>query len=267
MKGFEFDPPNGRMRFFNEAREVAISEGKLINMLPSPVFDATIGVSFPDFSKDWLYIWSFSSTVGGLGGNQYGWTSQGQTSRTVVPQEWSQVANLMAVPDGCDLFWGRVNITRTGAPSHSWGGQAIDVLPPQNVWVPFNGSMLVEKEDLMARAFSIFIEEGQLKLHRQQSVGAAPGGYGAYGDQGADYTSSKQGGEWHYFSQPGLPVWGSGSSPYFKSSNGVTNLPPFSEVYTHKWDGPDPASTSDPTNYSSTYQVQVYGQFGRADQL
>lgn len=221
---------DGKMVIENNGRIVSTTEGTLVNLLPAE-FDFVQTVSVPK-------------------------------------QDWQQETDLADAPAGADIFEALVRINRTAAPSHSWGGNSIDFVQPSNVWVPFTGSMLMEAEVGMARAFSLYLSGGKLKLHRQQSVSVPPGGWGAYGGPAwSEFSpSSGNGGEWVYGSQPGLPVvtiQTRNSAPTEYSSSGT--FPPFAPDYkeTHRRGGSEACSTSMATNYSSTYQVEIRGKFGR----
>jgi hypothetical protein len=59
-------------------------------------------------------------------------------------------------------------------------------------------------------------------------------------------------------------VWTSTAAPYRKSSNRTINTDSTPSGYaTHERGAPDQCSTVNPTNYVSTYSVDVKGYFGR----
>lgn len=261
MTGFIFDPAAGQIRIEAGTRTVATSEGLLIGLLPQlSGIDTSINVAFPDFSKAWLYDWRWISNYNFLN-EKYGWVSSGQTSLTVLPQEFEQTQIIAAVPSGADYFKGHIRINRPSAPSHAWGGQPLNVLPPGDVWIPLTGSVLLEAEVNMSRLLSIYISNGNLVAQRKQTVGPAPGGYGQFGSTPFPFQATGSGGNWFPLGGAGLPVLG-GS---FVSSSGTSGgtFPPTTQLNQHKWNGSSPASTSDPTNYGSTYFIEIIGQFGR----
>lgn len=268
-KGVEFDPVARTLKFVDGEREVISNAGKLVNFLPAEHnYVATINVAFPDFTKDYLYNWNWLNDFffSPLGDDKLAQDNACTTHITVVPQEWSQETVLAPAPPGADFFAASVRINRTAAPSHSWGGSPISVLPVVNAWIPFSGSVLVEAEIGMARAFSLYLSGGNLMLHRQQSVGVPPGGWGVYGDpqgwgSGGDGVTS--GGENVYGTSQGIPV----------VQRDIRNSPP--DIYeppgfftpavksNHRRGGAAACATSDITNFASTYQVEVIGRFGR----
>ena len=256
---------DGQMVIEKDGRIVSTTEGTLVNLLPSAYdFEDTISVVFPDFTKDYAYNWqwlndynSFADTVA---------QDNSCTSAVSVPaQEWSSETDIADIPSGVDFVFGLVRINRTAAPSHSWGGNTIEMVQPSNVWIPFSGSLLLEAEVGMVRAFSIYQSGGKLKLHRQQSVCTPPGGWGSYGDPGFSGFSPADGngGEWLYGSSPGLPVvtiQTRDSAPNIEEVFTV-GMPDYKE--NHRLGGADACSTSLSTNFSSTYQVEVVAKFGR----
>lgn len=261
-KGLEFNPAAGTLKFLDGTRTVIANDRKLVNFLPTQ-YIATINVVFPDFAKDYLYNWNWVNdytSLGGLVAEDNGCSTQ----VTVIPQEWSDTTNLASAPTDADITISMIRINRTAAPSHSWGGSPIDVLPPQGVWIPFNGSVLVEAELGMARAFSLYQSGGNLVLHRQQSVSTAPGGWGAYGNPGFSWVAPADGngGENVYGSNPGIPVVQIDlqNSPATIEDVNIST-PPYKQ--NHRRGGGNACSTSLSTNFSSTYQVEIVGTFGR----
>lgn len=251
---------NGAITVVKDNRTTFNTRGKLINALPD-AFATTVNVLFPDFAKGNAYYWKWESDFNSIQ-DQYGWISEGTSQITALPQEWSQVDTLASAPDGADLFWSRMRVNRTASPS-AWISQPIDVQPPQNVWL-MGSEAVIEAEFNMVRAFSIYLEGGFLKLWRSQTVGPASGGFGSAGNTSPASLTDTSGRIWHDFGSPGMPIYANGAAPYYKVSSGTTSIiPPYQHYQTHKWDGSDPASLADPTNYASTYQVDVYGKFAR----
>lgn len=267
MKGFDFDPVAGRISFINGSRTVASTDGTLVCFLPeADNYEDTISVVFPDLTTSILYNhwWISQYTTGDV----YIMDEGCVTQVVAVPQEWEDTTILAAAPDGADIFASKVRINRTGNPS-TWGGSSIDVLPKQNVWIPFTGSVLCEAELDMCRAFSLYIEDGNLVLHRQQSVGPAVGGYGAYGSSnpvgaggGPGVTST--GGSNTALSTQGFPCYNIDSrsiASYPEDPFGLGNAP--AKPVANAYGGSQQCSISDPTNYQSTYTVDIVGKFGR----
>ena len=253
----------GKITINKGARTVATSDGTLVNLLGSPSINTTFDVAFPDFPKGKAYWWQFVSDYNDFA-SQYGWISEGRCQFTRTPQEWSQPSIIGVVPAGADLFKSRIRISRTGAPTHTWVSQSIDVLPKENVWMPFNGSCLVEAELGMARAFSIYISGSDLVLHRQQTMGPPSGGFGSAGNASPGLMVDTAGQEWSARGgAEGMSVWSDNNSPYYKYSSGTSPSLPLGTYDNHKWSGSDPCSETDPTNYASTYSVDLIGQFGR----
>jgi hypothetical protein len=266
-----FEVADGRFTIINGARTVTSTDGTLVNLLPAQYdISETVAWSFPDFTKDYRWQWSWLQNYSSAfpSASRYSLDNSCVTEVTVIPQEWSAVSDIVTVPDGADIFVGLVRLTRTAAPAFSWGGSTLDVLTKTGVWIPMAlGSMLLEAEYSMGRACSLIIEEDvdgdkQLRLHRQQSVGAAPGGFGTYGETLTDYTSNHDGGENAFGSVPGLPVY------QIQARNSTPTAGEFPGIKeTHRKGfagfGASPCSTADPTNYSSSYKLEVTGAFGR----
>lgn len=268
MKGFELYNDNQDIRVTDGVRTVLTTEGALINLLP-PAYDIslTFNVIFPDFTKDYLYKWShlFSDTDFG---DAVGYDSSCSTQLTIPQQSFVDEVNLMAAPASSDIFVGAIVLNRIAAPSHTWNGGAIDALQPMGVKIPFvSGSMLVEAELGMARALSIYVSDGQLKLHHQQSVCAAPGGWGFFGTA-YDWVGGGAGGggENVYGSQPGIPVlpFDVRNVDSFTRSPRQSPTNPLFDDRTRRGGAnacsiPNPASF----NFASTYQATLTGAFGR----
>lgn len=256
---------DGQIVIEKDGRIVSTTEGTLVNLLPAAYdFEDTVSVVFPDFTKDYAYNWQWLNDHNSLA-EQVAMDNSCSSAISVPAQEWSSETDLADIPDGADIVVGLVRINRTVAPSHSWGGNTIEMVQPSNVWIPFSGSLLMEAEVGMARAFSLYQSGGKLKLHRQQSVSVAPGGWGSYGNAGfvAIAPSDGNGGEWVYGSAPGIPVVtietrDSAATIY---GDGVGQQPDYKE--THRRGGSAACSTSLSTNFSSTYSVEVVAKFGR----
>ena len=256
---------DGQIVIEKDGRIVSTTEGTLVNLLPDTYdFEDTISVVFPDFTKDYAYNWQWLNDYNSFA-SQVAMDNSCSSAISVPAQEWSSETDVADIPSGVDFVFGLVRINRTVAPSHSWGGNTIDMVQPSNVWIPFSGSLLMEAEVGMARAFSLYQSGGKLKLHRQQSVSVPPGGWGSYGNAGfsAIFPSDGNGGEWVYGSAPGIPVVAietrdSAGTIY---GSGVGQQPDYKT--THRIGGSDACSTSLSTNFSSTYSVEVVAKFGR----
>lgn len=255
----------GQIVIRNGDRVVATTDGTLVNLLPAESdYQDTINVVFPDFTKDYLYTYSHVFDYTSLG-NSVAFDSACVTHQTVRPQEWSDTTVLAAAPAGADIFVAMVRINRTVAPTHSWGGSAISPLVKAGEWLPFTGSVLVEAELGMARAFSLYLDGGNLVLHRQQSVSTAPGGFGSWG---TTYNwvapADGGGGENLYGSGPGIPVVQIDLQNVAPDIRSPANNPtlPTRDMRTYPG-GPNACSTSISTNFSSTYSVEIVGKFGR----
>lgn len=252
---------NGVAEITYGARRVATTNGTLVCLLPTrQTFNRT--VTFPDFAKDYYYHWEFDERYRS-GDGSYAIGNSAQAFITAKPQEYSSKQTLMAIPAGADFFLGQVVIQRTGAPANTWMGGAINCLAQQGVWMPWRGSCVVEQMINMTRAIHVSIEGASLVLELEQSVGPAPGGYGSYGDSSPASVANKTGHTETYGSVAGMPVWTSTSAPY-RSEDSATG----SDWHTINWKSTQlgntkSASVSDPTNYASTYSLNIRGRFGR----
>lgn len=269
MKGFQLYNGGQDFRIIDGTRTVLTTEGMLVNLLPpSEDINLSFNVVFPDFTKDYLYAYShlFSYSL-----STVGYDSACQTQLTIPQQSFADEVNLMIAPASSDIFVGSIVMNRIAGPSNSWGGSSIDPLQPQNVKIPFvSGSLLVEAEFGMSRAFSIYVSGGQLKLHRQQSVSTAPGGWDAPGTFfGESYSFNGSvltggGGGNYYGSQPGIPVVALPvvNVPSFTVPDNITAPPRDTRTAPGGANAcpiPNPASY----NFGSTYAVTLAGAFGR----
>lgn len=268
MSGFELFDGDTKMRVTYGPRTVLTTDGTLINLLPpSQDVNTTVSAVFPDFSKNYLYNWRHSFSYGG--GN-VAYNSGCAVSLTIPPQQWSEETNIVAAPSGADIFVGRLTLTRTAAPNSQWNGENLDPLQPMGVSIPFiSGSLLMEAKLGMARALSVYVSGGQLKLHRQQSVSTPPGGWGTYGNSYNSISpNSGSGGENVNGGVQGIPVLQTSSkvlSAYTR--DGGIGAPSYDErarlgasVVGHD---PCPLPNYSSYNYASTYQVTISGAFGR----
>lgn len=276
----------GDMVINKDGRIVFTTAGRLVSLLPSAsdfgsiASPQTISVAYPDLTKDWVYNWRWQST--NAGGGNYNIANRGDAYITAPPQEWSATTILAAAPAGANLVAAKVRINRTTAPANAWSGNTIAVKPKQNVWMPFTGSLLVEEQVGMCRAFSLYIDgSSNLILHRQQSVSTGPGSgvdhttwnggsplsSAYYGDTAAGGSGTKRGGEWVYNAAAGLTIYNDGTMSG-STTGSVSDFPPGSgiiSVPTNRRLGQANAlPTTDTTNYASTYTVDLAIKFGRA---
>lgn len=270
MSGFELFDGNTKMRITQGARTVMTTDGTMINLLPpSEDISETFNIVFPDFSKDYIYNWQHVFDYQSLGG-QVAYTSGCATAVTIPKQDFAQETILRAAPAGTDFFIGRVQFTRTVSPANTWNAAAIQPLQPMGVSIPFvSGSLLMEAVFGMTRACSIYVSGGQLRLHRQQSVGPPPGGWGIYGTS-FEFTNPQDGsgGENVYGGAAGLPVLQVDSrvSATYVTASGLF-ADPYSERSRRGYTGVGANTCTIPSagsyNYSSTYQAVLTGSFGR----
>ena len=291
MSGFSVDVDGKKISFTYDGRTVANTDDNLVNLLPD-LYEDTVDAVFPDVPKGKMYVHAWDMVARSpttADGSEWA-----RAHVTALPQEWSTETNLVAIPADVDFFAGRVRLNRIVSPSHPWL-QGLSNLPPMvktNVWIPLTGSFLLEQSVGFVRALSIYVAGGYLKLHQQQSVGPAPGGWGPWGAYGeitefsADTLSSmfpahigggstvvSSGGQ-------GWPLWYGGDvAPYYRSDNYTAgsgyfiavdgyyrqnnNFPGYMRYDALPIYDPYKASTTDPTNMSSTWQVEISGRFGR----
>lgn len=266
----------GEFRVWNETRNAMISSGALVGFLPTEhTFEDT--ASFPDVQKGRLDGWSWYSRWSPPNApSAYGWYCFGVAMVGARPQEWSSNRTLGVAPTGANLFLGRVRIVRSSGPSHPWLGQTLSAPGYNNQWVPINGAVSMELEEAIgfSRGLSIYIADGtdaapgtagRLTLRLEQSVSGKCGNLRSWGDASVNPGGTSQGGEnrWAGTGNDAQPVLIPTDEPGRKVSSGTTGNPLSVGRTRHKWDGPDPPTYSDPTDYSSTYSVEVVGRFGR----
>lgn len=269
----ELDPATGKLVIKYGSRTVATTDGTLICLLPTLQEFDNVNVAWPDPPKDYIYAWrgkddrGFNPSPDDPDSHNQDNTAQIFFTRT--PQEYESGVNLVAAPAGADFFVGQVRFNRTVAPTHTWWGRTVSPLQPENQWITWQGSGLMEAALGMARAMHLVIEDGYLKLIAEQTVGPACGGaVRSWGDFPANNifttTGDNEGGDFLVNTTPGIVVWTSSSSPYRKSNSRIINTDGNPADYTtHRRGDSDPVTTTDPTNYASTYSVDVRGYFGR----
>jgi hypothetical protein len=271
--GFEI-VPSGDMTIDYGARRVLDTAGNFVVGLPSSSdYVATITPSWPDLTKNRAYNWTWETVYNGA--NNYALGNRGDAWIDAPPQEWSATTILAAVPAGCNLFAAKVRLSRTTAPTKTFNGQTIGVKPDQNVWIPYTGSILVEAQLNFARAFSLYIDSGNLILHRQQSLGKPPGGWGQYGASAPGVGTTSKGGIWWDLDPTGGfygaiydgwlvyndPATMSGSSS--SSQTVITGNPP-NQPQDRNIGNVNALPTTDTTNYFSGYSLDIAGKFCRA---
>ncbi len=269
-RGFELGASG--IRVWDGARTVfSTAIGRLLNFLPVQQ-TYSFSAIFPDADKGRISMWSYLSQFAILVTPPYFWVSWGIAAVGARGQEWSQTIDLGPAPPGANIFIGRARVIRTKAPSHSWVGEPLAAPAFNDIWVPVNGSMLMEQGLGICRAMSIFITGGRLVAYLQHSVSPNCGGYRQWGDQLVRSSQTCSGGENRWDgagTAPALPVYFPTSSPGRKVSSGTTpNYSAGSDSVAsnyrrHRWDGPDAPVYSDPTDYSSIYSVELVGRFGR----
>lgn len=254
---------DGRFTVEYGGRTVITTDGTLICLLSTEkTYSPT--VTFAGGTKDFAYVNRWFQSTAPV--DQYHQESFGSTIFTRIPEETTQTTVLGAAPDGADIFVGQVRLNRTASPTHTWFNETVNTKPEVNVWIPWTGSGLIEAATGLARAMHLLIEGGNLVLKLQQSIATAAGGFGLRGDSIGRSPTGKLGLSVTFNSAPGFPVWTSASSPYTKQGSSDTTSSsalgaPLYNPYART--GSDPASTTDPTNYTSTYSVDVRGHFGR----
>lgn len=266
-----FGLSSGHFKVFRNSRTVLTTEGTLVNLLPTLQSFSGLTVDYPDPPKDYIYAWrgyqNYGFNPAPSTPDSYAQSNTAQVFFTRTPQEWESAQTLMSAPDGADIFFGLLRITRTLDPTHTWYWQTLNTLQPSGVWIPWQGSGMMEVALGLSRALHLSIEGGSLKLVAQQSVGPAIGGaVHEWGDYPSIFVigQDNEGGNFQTGTTAGFVTWTSSSSPYRKSSSRVVNTD-FSpgSFNTHRISGSDPCDTTDPTSYRSTYSVDVKGYFGR----
>jgi hypothetical protein len=266
--GFELYNSGSDLRIVYSGRTVLDTAGNLINLLPSAYdISQTFNCVFPDFTKDYVYTWSWINDYTSLG-NSVAQDSACSSSVAIPKQDFEQVTNIVAAPTGADVFVGRVRLNRTSSPSHTWGGSTIQPLQKMNEWIPFvSGSLLMEAELGMARAMSMYVSGGQLVLNREQSVSNPPGGFGSWGGPAYNWVSPADGsgGENVYGSAQGIPVAQIDNQNVSPNIYSPANSPLVPSYDTRtRLGGSNACSISlAGYNYGSTYQVELVGAFGR----
>lgn len=258
-----FSNEGGNLVIKEGGRTVFTTAGKLVNLLPDSYnFQKTVSVAFPQVSKTKAYrhAWIVRYLTGS---GQWGRGSEGAAFVAAKPQEYSSITVLGEAPANVNFNELFVRMRRTKAPSHAWNGAAIEVMPVLEQWIPFSGSALLETALGFARAFSIYIADGNLVLHKQQSVVAAPGGFGAHQNR-SESGLSRWGTEWTGDPDQGIPVWigGSGSVVNYTDTKPDSPIGP-TPLRTAAFGMPGAAQITDVTDYRSTWEFDIVAKYGR----
>lgn len=261
---------DGQFQVINGDRLVTTNDGTMICLLPT-LREFSTSISFPHPAvNDHCYGWNGTQTYGfdpSSAPDQYSQAQTAQVWFSSVAEDVETAETLMLAPDGADVFFGMVRLNRTVDPTHTWCGQTLTVLPEQDKWTPWNGSGQLEAALGLTRLMHLEVVDGELQIAAQQSVGPATGGQDhSYGDYPSIWVSlaSRAGGLFQSLSTPGIIRWTSASSPYRKTASRIvtTDLSPGSYNTLQRGQSGE-CDTVDPTNYLSTYAVDVRGYFGR----
>lgn len=263
--------PSGDFDVQFGSRTVLRTDGRMFALLPTVhTFDDVV-VDYPDPPKGWVYGWRGRSDYGFNPSpsepDSYAQSQNAKVWFTRLPTDSEISYPLIAAPPGANFFAGFVKMTRTLAPTHQWYLRDVVPLQKQDAWIPWIGSGEMEAGFAMARALHLVIEGGNLCLVAQQTVGAPVGGSSrSWGHYPSIFVNGidREGGLFQNSGTPGLIVWFSTSSPYQKSASRTVNTDGSPAQYITQQRGQaDQCTTTDPTNYRSTYSVSVMGQFGR----
>lgn len=261
------------------SRTVLRTDGRMFALLPTVHTFNNVVVDYPDPPKGWIYgwrgrsNWSFNPGIESPGdpiedyADSYAQNQNAKVWFTRLPTDSEIRYPLVAAPAGTNFFAGFVKMTRTLAPTHQWYIRDVVPLQKQDAWIPWIGSGEMEAGYGMARALHLVIEGGNLCLVAQQTVGSPAGGSSrSWGHYPSIFVKGidREGGIFQNSGTPGVVVWFSTSSPYQKAASRViyTDGNP-SQYITQQRGQADQCTTTDPTNYRSTYSVSVMGQFGR----
>src|SRR5690606_38391456 len=111
---------------------------------------------YPDVPKGEIYLFAYDVDYSSLAAG-YGYTFTNASCVGAQPQEWESQLVLGSAPDGADIFWGKVSLTRTVNPSHSWGDESLTPRVVQGQYMQITGSMLLEQARGLSRVLSVFI--------------------------------------------------------------------------------------------------------------
>lgn len=271
MSGFEI--VSNRIVITNGPRTVATTDGTLLQFLTTEQ-TFTTDIDFPHVNKTQLYQYEYWITQGSLSNS-----AAERKARSVVgalPQEWSNTVVLGAAPAGADLFVGRVAMTRTTSPSHTWRGAGITPLLPAGKFFQLTGTILVEAALGISRAMTVDVVPnanpsfpGQLVARLQHSVGPAAGNFrqsGVMPPAAPLVGNTNRGAENIALDGEGIPIWWDDTPPYYLNefstfSGGVPSASTW--VNRARYGGINSVSYYDPTSYATRYAITVKGRFGR----
>lgn len=265
MSGIEIT--DGKIIITNGSRTVSTTDGTLLQFLTDEVeYNTTLNFLNP--VKRQVYQWGgiWQTTPGG-----YFVTRRASSNVGAAPENTITTFNLAAKPSGADIFIGRVEFTRTKAPSHGWVSQPISPLLPQGVPVQINGgSMIVEAAFGIMRSVTFRVNDTHLIMERQQSVGptavfnssglpiSAPTSSIPPNNVNRAYENISVGG-------PSLPVFAKDvlqeQNTYPGDFGGTLEASNFLNQRRYGFAGQLPYS--DPTDYSTIYSVRIRGRYGR----
>lgn len=261
---------NGQLTVLDDARLVIAAPGNIIPLLPT-AYDLTItnlDLDYPDPPGDHAYIHQWISTYDPFD-EDYSHSNSCAVGFTRLPQEWSQTQVLGTAPVGATFVVVRARLQRTIAPSHTWNTQSLIARPPDNEEVPFAGSLLLESVTGISRLLHVTLDPltRQVVLEREQTVGAAAGGFGSWGNPSPLLSQNSSGGSLLFGSAAGHFVYSATGSDYVKSSGPVTSsfqfITPTNYLGRHQRSGALPGSLSDPTNYAVRYRLNATVMFGK----
>lgn len=262
-----FGIEDGKILIRKDDRVVSTTDGSLMQFVTG-ITNFSANINFPDVPKREIYGFSWLSRY-----NFFEEVYRGDLSAHsfvgAAPQEWNNTIILGSVPNGADDFMGRISLTRTSSPSHSWWDSPMTVLPPQGVPIQLAGSILLEQQYGFARALTIQISGSNLIAFVQQSTGPGAGYQSSWGNASPPFAAPGNGGTNTSVGGPSTPIYRSYSNPYYKVVTGFEGSDPVSiwsvsgGMATYNKGGANQAVYSDPTNYSSTYSVNVSLRWGR----
>lgn len=243
----KFSMPPDRVLFESDGRAVFDSDAWPVQFYRAEDQINLTGYSltFPDFSlKGNAYAYS----RGTIGGDLYGGC---HSYATIGPEDTIDEEVIGTVPEGTDLLFVMVRLTRTSAPSQI-NGQDIPVLPEEGefTFAP-SGCVLIEQLPPMARMIQVAIDGTNVVLRKKQSVKRTLYTYWRSGND-ANNTG------WTYGGDAG-PY---GHAVYSIESKGPTFDPSGSNL---KRGGAGGCSLTDPTDYSSEYTADFIILPGRSD--
>lgn len=274
---FAYSRADGTFRVGSPGRDaLVVPEGRMLQFLPDEVEEVDNDRTYPDLGRGRMYTHTWSLTQNSLLDPPHAGSEVGRAHVTALPGAWSATGIIAAVPPGCNLFEGEIMLTRTVAPTHNWLGADWAVLSPTGKWLKPEMNLLEAGLGFL-RALYIYISDGNLIWHMQQSLAAAPGGYGnhpgtpggepAWLDNPYSPGANRNGGETVHNGTAGWPVYypGDTGAPHYRSWSGHPGYG-FFTVYVpsaHRASGSSPPSISDPTNYGASWRFTLRGRFGR----